>query len=108
MKLLIAGALLVGGAAVQAELPNVGYDQCDIVSTDVARADETFIDPEPDATSLRLIVYCGQRVITPTGSERNSPELKVIDVDEEQAVVIVDAANDLIQEDGDVFIGDQP
>lgn len=101
---LIAATLIAGGTLVGAEMPSPGYDECAIVSVDVAAGEPTFIDPEPGATSMRLIAYCGQRVTNSSGSgTHNEPALKFIDVDLEQAEVIVQAAEDLL-DDGEVYL----
>lgn len=105
MKIL--AALLAGGALFAADMPNVSMDECAVVSLDIETGEPTFIDPEPAAESMRLIVYCGQRVVSSTGYVTNERALKYIDVDLEQAEVIVQAADDMVS-DGDVFIGGNP
>lgn len=102
MKLIVA-ALLAGGTLLAADLPNVDSDECAIVSTDIETGDPTFIDPDPAATTLRLIVYCGTSVTSDTGYVSTIRELKYIDVDLEQAEIIVRAASDLLDDD-DVYL----
>ncbi len=99
----IAAALLAGSSVSGMPAPEI--NECSIVSTDIVRADVTLVDPTPDALSVRLVVYCGQAVVTQTGASRNERALKFIDLDVVQAAVLVDAADDLLTDD-DVFVED--
>ena len=103
MKLAIA-TLLAGGTLVTGDLPSVGYDECQIVDVIITTGEPTFIDPEPAATAMQIIEYCGQRVVTSTGSFVNQPAFKSVDVDLDHAEIIVQAAGELLG-DGDVYLG---
>lgn len=99
MKVLIA-SLIFGGALVPAaDLPDVGADECAVVSVDVELADPTLMSPDPDATALRLVVYCGHTVRSGETSTKTDRALKVIDVDRDTAELIVTAAGDLLAAD---------
>lgn len=100
MKFIIGfvATLFAGGTLVAAELPAVDFDECAIVSLDIASGEPTFIDPDPAATSMRIFVYCGQRTLNTSGTPINQRALKWIDVDVEQAEVILQAAEDLVEE----------
>jgi hypothetical protein len=104
MKFIIAAALAGGGTAAFT-MPSVGADECAIVSTDIEREDETLIDPEPPAVGVRIIVYCGHEVVNENGISRTDRSLKVIELDVDQATVLVEAADELL-DDGDVFLSD--
>ncbi len=98
MKFIIA-TLLAGGTLAPAELPTPGINECAIVGTEIVRADPTLVDPTPDAVSVRLVVLCGQGVTSSSGTVRTERDLKVIDLDVEQAAVLVEAADDLLTDD---------
>lgn len=100
----IVGVMLGGGALVALELPTPGYDQCDIIEVKVERAEPTFIDPDPPATGMLLIEYCGQRMPNSSGSGyHNERATKYVDVDVDQAEIIVEGAQDLLN-DGEVYL----
>lgn len=104
MKFAIATLLTGGTLLAGTDMPTPGYDECSIVATDVAYGEPTFVEPEPAAESMRLFVYCGQRVPNSTGSgSHNERSVKWIDVDREQAEIIVGAADDLLN-DGEVYL----
>ncbi len=98
MKAIVA-TLLAGGSLVAAEMPSPDTNECGIVSVEIQRGDATLIDPTPPAESLRLVVYCGHAVMTSTGAVRTERALKILDIDIDDAVVIVEAAGDLLDED---------
>lgn len=102
IKIVLAAA--VAGAAGFA-LPSVGVDECAVVSTDIERAEATPVDPDPAAEAVRIIVYCGHQVSGAGGTVRTERALKVIDLDVQQATVLVEAAGELLL-DGDVFLSD--
>lgn len=99
MKLLVASLLVGGGSFLAADLPDVGPDECAIVSVDIERADPTLMDPAPEATALQLIVYCGHTVRSGETATKTERGLKVVEVDLEQAEQLVAAADDLLAGD---------
>lgn len=99
MKLLVASLLFSGGTFLASDLPNVDADECAVVSVDVTFADPTLIDPDPEATALQLVVYCGHTVRSGETSTKVERALKVITVDVETAETIVSAAGDLLDAD---------
>lgn len=102
MKFVIA-TLVAGGTVFAANLPNPAYDECVLVDPIITTETPTFVNPEPDATAMQLIVYCGQRVQTTSGTYINQQAFKLINIDVDQAQLILRAAED-IAADGDVFI----
>lgn len=105
MKAIVATLFAGTVLAPSADMPSPGVNECAIVSTEILRADPTMIDPTPVAESLRLVVYCGHGVATESGSIRTERDLKIIDVDVEQAQVLAAVAGELVAGD-DVFLGD--
>lgn len=94
---VIAASALLAGGLVPMDLPRPDRDSCELVSVTVEREPSTLADPDPAITSLRLVVYCGQSVPTESGNLRNDPALKVLDLDVDNAELIVAAAEDLTE-----------
>lgn len=105
---LIVGVAIAGGIAVAADMPNVGYDECEFVARNFTTEDvATPINPEPEVTEARVYQWCGQRSYGASGTLMNIPALKWVDIDRDQAEILAPVIEDLLNTD-DVYLGGNP
>jgi hypothetical protein len=100
---VIAGPALVHNAVVDAAPsgpPADPDDTCTIVVFAIDQSDATLVN-EPKAQSVTLAISCGVRVPgSEAGQTRLEQQPKWIVIDIEEATILVEAAEDLLEDDG--------
>ncbi len=104
---MIAGAL-GGTSLLGSAIPNAPTGECVLLDTAIDTEPATYVEPDPAATSMRLYLVCGFQTVNSSGNPVGTDDVFILDVDVEQAEVIVGAASDLLAADGDVFVSDEP
>src|SRR5262245_31511893 len=102
--LVVAGLAGGGGFAAAQTLPSVNADQCKPVAYNTTEEDPTFLEAEPNVTGWRVILVCGDETISDNGYVSNDPKFKYWDLTQEQAEDLLDAAEDIASNSGDIFV----
>jgi len=99
MKLIVA-ALLTGGSVITGSIPNPKVGECIFTDIVVTRSEPTFVDPDGAVTGMRIWQVCGFSVPTDTGGSIAVDDLFVTEIDVDAAIELVEAADDLLGDDG--------
>ena len=104
---LIVGVGISGGALVASGLPNPGVGECAPANIVVSRGEPTLIDTNGPVTGIRMWQVCGYQVPTGDGAGMRAVDDEfVTEFDLDDAAVLVEAADELLATDGNVFLHD--
>ena len=92
----LAAAALPFASLAPSNLPS--DDECEIAGIEYDRTEPTFIS-EGEITGATLFISCEFKVPTDVGAVRTVRDVKWIELDAEQAQVLIDAAEELVEGD---------